>query len=105
MIAKREKALAARGQRKCSPVELREEPVDPDNANAALLVFGIACRDPRWADRDPERDRLLLEPWAVQTALSRRRGGSRLTGKEVAEVRAFQRAPGGAPASAPCAAV
>ncbi len=90
MIAKREKALAARDKRTYRSVDLLTEPVDPDNANAALLILGIACHNPWWVDRDDkdnEYERLLLEPWAVQAALSRRRGGSRLTDEDVREIK------------------
>ena len=87
MIAKREKALAARDKRTYRSVDSLTE-VDPDNANAALLILGIACHDPWWADDDDdEYERLLLEPWAVQAALSRRRGGSRLTDEDVTEIK------------------
>lgn len=84
MIAKREKFLAER-KPQGRAVEFRSE-LDPDNANPAMLILGIACRDPSWADRDTEYERLLLEPWAVKAALSRRRGGQRLTKKELDEI-------------------
>ena len=86
MIAKREKAIT-----KMAPtakgIETKKEGPDPSNANEALLILGIACRDPRWAD-EPEgkREPLRLEPWAVQAALSRRTA-SKLTDQEIADVR------------------
>ena len=47
--------------------------LDPDNANAALVLLGIATRIPECAEfGDPAR--LLLEPWAVQLGLRRKRG-------------------------------
>ena len=51
-----------------------------------MLILGIADHDP---DRQgpTSKAQLLLEPWAVQAALSRRRGGERLTDKEVAEIK------------------
>src|SRR5260370_38353393 len=52
---------------------------DPDNADAALLLLGIAAPNPARADIGADRAQLLLEPWAVQAALRRRRGGNRLT--------------------------
>jgi len=55
---------------------------DPDNADAALLLLGIAAHDPARAHVGGNRAQLLLEPWAVQEALSRRRGGKRLTNEE-----------------------
>ena len=36
---------------------------------------------------------MLLEPWAVQAALSRRRGGRKLRDKDVAEIRRCTRDP------------
>ena len=46
--------------------------LDPDNADAALVLLGIATRIPECAEfGDPAR--LLLEPWAVQLGLRRKR--------------------------------
>jgi Family of unknown function (DUF5681) len=55
---------------------------DPGNADAALLLLGIAAPNPERADIGADRAHLLLEPWAVQAALRRRRGGNRLTDSE-----------------------
>ena len=60
---------------------------DPDNADAALELLGIAARDSAREGVDADRAQLLLEPWAVQAALRRRRGGQRLTEQELKEVR------------------
>ena len=81
MIAKRERWLAVRAP-KGRPVQRLIEPVDPDNAHEALLLLGIAERDTRWVDSKDPYDRLLLQPWAVQAALSRR-GRLRLSEMEV----------------------
>lgn len=71
MIAKREKALAEKAP-VAQKVEVRTERQDPDNADEAMLILGICRRDPRqWGGND-DRERLLLEPWAVQAALARR---------------------------------
>ena len=86
MVAKREKALQATGNRKGPNVEIRLQS-DPHNADEALVILGIACRDRSTHEHDPRYDRLWLEPWAVQMALSRRGGGQRLTPKEVAEIK------------------
>ena len=86
MIAKREKWLAAKGDRNWPRFTSRLEPVDPQNADAALQILGIATHDAgrdRWEDK---REPLLLELWAVQAALARRRGGDRLTDIEVRQV-------------------
>jgi hypothetical protein len=66
---------------------------DPDNADAALLLLGIAAPDPARADIGADRAQLLLEPWAVQAALRRRRGGNRLTDRERDEIRRCTRDP------------
>jgi Family of unknown function (DUF5681) len=55
---------------------------DPDNADAALLLLGIAAANPARANIGADRAQILLEPWAVQASLSRRRGGNRLTEDE-----------------------
>ena len=68
---------------------------DPDNADAALLLLGIVAVDPARADYGADRAQLLLEPWAVQAALRRRRGGQRLTDKQRSEIRRSTRDPNG----------
>lgn len=92
MIAKREKAITKRAPT-TSSVEVKTEGSDPSNADEALLILGIACRDPCWADEPAgERVRLLLEPWAVEVALGRR-GGNRLNRKEIADAKRCTHAP------------
>jgi hypothetical protein len=49
--------------------------------DAALLLLGITAPDPARAELGENRA-LLLEPWAVQAALRRKRDGQRLTDKE-----------------------
>lgn len=74
-----------------------EEPVkvliehDPKKADAALVLLGIAAPHPARAKIGGARAELRLEPWAVQAALRRRRGGQRLTDKEREEIRACTR--------------
>jgi hypothetical protein len=67
---------------------------DPDNADAALLLLGIAEVNPERAEFGKDRAQLLLKSWAVQAALRRRRGGQRLTDDERAEIRRRTRDPG-----------
>jgi len=93
MIAKREKAIAAKAPKPAYRIEMRMEPKDPDNADAALLLLGIACHDIENQHSEHERKHLKLEPWAVQMALSRRRGGQALTEKDIAEIRRCTRSP------------
>ncbi len=66
---------------------------DPDNADAALMHLGTAAPNPARADIGGHRAQLLLEPWAVQAALRRRRGGRRLTDSERDEIRRCTRDP------------
>ena len=66
---------------------------DSDNADSALLLLGIAAHNPDRAGRRKDRAHLLLEPWAVQAALRRRRGGHRLTDKQLEEIRRCTREP------------
>ena len=87
MIAKREAWFeAARGK---APMKVEWLPMqtDPENADAAMLILGIAVRNPARQTYDKDREQLLVAHWAAQAALRRRRGGSRLTEKEIAEIR------------------
>jgi hypothetical protein len=88
-IREREAWLAKHEPKSHKPIPVLHSSVDPDNADAALLLLGIAALDPARADADfcANRAHLLLEPWAVQAALRRRRGGQRLTEQELATVR------------------
>lgn len=94
MIQKREQHLAAQGASRVPKAKRRMEPKDPDNADAAMLILGIASRDPTRQDLGHQREQLKLEPWAVQAALSRRQGGTRLTEKEMNEIKRCIRDPG-----------
>ena len=86
-IMKREAWLAKHApKRSRRTIQLLSSP-DPDNADAALVLLGIAAANPARAEFGADRAQLLLEPWAVQAALRRRRGGQRLTEHEVNEVR------------------
>ena len=78
MIAKREKWVAAK--RPISGFKVLMESKDPDNADEALLLLGIAERDTRWYQG------LLLQPWAVQAALSRP-GRRQLSAQDVSEIK------------------
>lgn len=87
-IRKREAWMAAQDARKASrPIEVKQSP-DPMNALDALLILGIATPDdgPSKYGLNDEYRRALLEPWAVQAALDRRRSATPLTEKERAEI-------------------
>ena len=86
-IIKRDAWLAKRAAKASGQPIKRLFSPDPDNADAALVLLGIAAPNPARADIGADRAQLLLEPWAVQAALSRRRGGSRLTDREPDEIR------------------
>ena len=93
MIAKREKYFAAQQSRRPPRIERRIEPHDPENAEAAMLILDIADHDPAGQASADVGVPLLLEPWAVQAALSRRRGGQGLTDRVVSEIRRCTRTP------------
>jgi hypothetical protein len=93
MIAKREQAMADRGlrtQRTMPSVTSKKSP-DPRNADAAMCLLGIAAPNKSREEHDP--DAILLEPWAVQAALGRRRGGKALTMEDIGDIERCTRAP------------
>jgi hypothetical protein len=92
-IAKREAWLMKHGPKASRPAITRHISPDPDNADAALLLLGIAAPNPARAEFGKDRAQLLLEPWAVQAALRRRRGGHRLADRERDEIRRCTRDP------------
>jgi hypothetical protein len=94
-IIKREEWLEKHAPKPIGPFRLHPllTSPDPHNADAALLLLGIAAHDPKRADWGADRAHLLLEPWAVQAALRRRRGGQRLTDKELENIRHRTRDP------------
>jgi hypothetical protein len=92
-IVTREAWLAKNAPKSSRPAITQHISPDPDNADAALQLLGIAAPNPARADIGADRAQLLLEPWAVQTALRRRRGGQRLTDRERDEIRRCTRDP------------
>jgi hypothetical protein len=82
--------LAKNGPKVSPPAITRHISPDPDNADAALLLLGIAAPNPERAEYAEDRAQLLLEPWAAQAALHRRRGGQRLTDRERDEIRRWR---------------
>lgn len=86
-IKKREAWMAANVTRpQYWPGETKYSP-DPANADMALLILGIATRndDPIYGP-DDACERLLLEPWAIQAALDRRRSADAFTEAEVEDI-------------------
>jgi hypothetical protein len=86
-IAKREAWLKNHAPAESRPVITQLISPDHDNVDAVLLLLGIAAINPRRAEYREDRAQLLLEPWAAQEALRRRRGGQRLTERERVEIR------------------
>ncbi len=66
---------------------------DPDNADAAMLLLDIARHNPGRVELARERAQLLLEPWAVQAALSRRRSSMPLSPRDISEIERTTRDP------------
>jgi hypothetical protein len=92
-IMKREAWLGKNGPKVSPPAITLHISPDSDNADAALLLLGIAAPNPARAEYADDRAQLLLEPWAVQAALHRRRGGQRLTERERDWIRRCTRDP------------
>jgi Family of unknown function (DUF5681) len=91
MIAKREKAMADKGLRTQRRSVTSKISPDPRNADAAMCLLGIAAPDKSWEEHNP--DALLLEPWAVQAALRRRRGSKALSMEDIGDIQRCTRAP------------
>jgi hypothetical protein len=92
-ILKRDAWLTKHRRQASPPAITRHISPDPYNADAALLLLGIAAPNPARAEYTHNRAQLLLEPWSVQAAIHRRRGGQRLTDRERAEIRRCTRDP------------
>jgi hypothetical protein len=73
------------------PVKIIKTERDPRNVDAAMCLLGIAAPDKSREENNPGA--LLLEPWAVQAALSRRRGRKALAPNEIGEINRCTRAP------------
>ena len=92
-IIKHDAWLAKNGPKASPPAITRHISPDPDNADAALLLLEIAAPNPARAEFGCDRAQNLLEPWAVQAALRRRRGGQCLTDEERDWIRRCTRDP------------
>lgn len=86
-IAKRDAWLRKNAPAASRPAITRLISPDPDNADPTLLLLGIAAANPKRAQFGKDRAQLLLEPWAAQAVLRRRRGGQRLTETKRDEIR------------------
>jgi len=65
-IIKRDAWLAKHATKASRPEITRHISPDPDNADAALLLLGIAAANPARADIGADRAQLLLEPWGLR---------------------------------------
>src|ERR1700675_2743503 len=72
-IMKRDAWLAKNAPKASRPAITRRISPDPDNADAALLLLGIAAPNPARAEFDDDRAQLLPQPWR-QTATLPRQG-------------------------------
>ena len=86
-IIKRDKYHAAEKQRKSPQVATVRFSHCPDNANEALLLLKVAAPNPKYQDKENAEEHLLLEPWVVQAAFSRRRGANKLSKSDISEIR------------------
>ena len=93
MIARHEKARHRRHPAKRHKVDVFVEEAIFRTANVALQLLEIAAIDPSRSDMKNPKDHLLLEPWAVQAALSRRRGRP-LRATDIKEAKRCTRDPG-----------
>jgi hypothetical protein len=66
---------------------------DAENADEAMLLLGLVTENPACKGPGMEGLQILLEPWAVQLALNRRRGHEPLEKKEVDEITRCTRDP------------
>ena len=89
-IIKREKAIPTR-KKATGALRVKTEADDPSNIDDALVILGIATKYERAGHTDDRRP-LLLEPWAVQQALSRRTGAE-LAEDDVSEIKRCTRTP------------
>lgn len=93
MIKKRDAYLNKQAWTKAIvPVVRRTEAQDPENANEAMLILGIATIDENNLSTAGHNPPIQLELWAVQAAIGRRRGGSKLTQGEINEIKRCTRA-------------
>jgi hypothetical protein len=86
-ITKRERWLDENKPRHTQKVTFAGTAEDPDNADEAMLLLGIARENTERKDLKMDRLQLQLETWTVRAALKRRRGARSLTTEEVDDVR------------------
>ena len=93
MILKREAYLAKKAPAQTMRVSY-QQCFYPENAEEALVLLGTAKPHPEPGEPGAgKRCRDMLERWPVQAAITRRRGGGKLTKEEVQAVQAATSAP------------
>jgi len=84
----------ARDAAKRVPDCIARQTFDPTNADAAMRLLGLVEHG-AVEDRSGYREeRLLMAPWAVQAALDRRRGASKLTTDDLDQIKRRTAGPG-----------
>lgn len=86
MIEKREAALAKSAPAPLSRAMGFRWEHEPRNADSAMLILGIAVRDPGWTGECKYGVRMKLASWAAQYAISRP-GRKKLTQKDIEDVK------------------
>jgi hypothetical protein len=74
MIAKREKARAVK-KVQLNKIDIRIQHADRGDADEALRVLGIASIDEERTANNSKHTHMLIERWAMEAALTRRRAG------------------------------
>ncbi|MFN0263231.1 DUF5681 domain-containing protein [Tepidamorphus sp. 3E244] len=92
MIEKQEQARDNRpGKKPTANVRIMTECKSPRTADEALRILGVITADTDRPNPPGSPERMLIEAWAVQTALSRRHGVEKLSSEEVRRVRTATR--------------
>ena len=86
-IEKRNKERVKRGERELRTGELQLEGLDPDNAEEALKLLGVITREQSREREGDGVEHYLIETWAAQMGLSRRRGGEPLGENDIALIK------------------
>jgi Family of unknown function (DUF5681) len=92
-IEKREAWLEKQRPNKRTPAFKTVHLHDADNADDAMLLLGIVVENPDRTGPDWKERQLLLEPWAVQIALDRRRGRTVLEQMDIESIMRCTRHP------------
>ena len=95
MIGKRERALAEKAAKAAPPAPrgLRYSPTyDSDSADEAMRILGIVSHDPALEQMNWSKNKLRIEHWAAQAAISRP-GRKQLSEKAITDLRPLLKDP------------